>query len=302
MSLTPILWPFFFDLESYRKIFNLQIQFAAYCVLILIDDMLLHGKQRGITMSKKDRSETTKIATSYNSFGRTYHETRTTSGRLFNEYLEMPAVLSILPQSLKHKTVVDAGCGGGIYSVILAKLGAKVLGIDISQTMIDIANEEKPADLDITYSLGNLYDIQQTDESVDLIVCNYVLENLAELNTVFTEFHRVLKKDGLCLFSISHPLRAFTEKEFFQDKEIWRLENYFAGGTRTSDFGQGMTVLKFKRTCHDYLQAAFNAGFLANQFLEPQPIPEGKKCHPQQYEQAMRLPQLLIVGLIKPSK
>lgn len=46
---------------------------------------------------------------------------------------------------VKHKRVLDAGCGYGFYSILLAKRGAMVTGIDISEKMIALAknNAEK---------------------------------------------------------------------------------------------------------------------------------------------------------------
>ena len=88
------------------------------------------------------RNDAKIIADIYNKFGQAYHDSRKQDhGRLFNEYLDMPATFSLLPE-LKGKNVLDAGCGSGIYSRLLAQSGASVRGIDISDKMIGIAKKE----------------------------------------------------------------------------------------------------------------------------------------------------------------
>lgn len=128
---------------------------------------------------KKDSDE---IANAYNLHGRDYHASRQNGGRLFNEFLDMPATLSLIPEQLKGYKILDAGCDSGIYSRILAGRGAEVIGVDISKTMIEIAKEEKQAHENIEYVVGDISDTNLPNESIDLIICNYVLENIAIVN------------------------------------------------------------------------------------------------------------------------
>lgn len=240
------------------------------------------------------------IAEVYNKFGRYYHDSRKNdSGRLYNEYIDIPATLSLLPDNVKNLKVLDAGCGSGIYANMVAKRGAKVVGIDVSEEMIKIASEETPKELGVEYTVGDLYKLPFQDGSFNLIICTYVLENIESLDKVFDEFNRVLTPQGRCILSISHPLRAQSTKSKKEDKEIWVIEDYYEAGMRKSDFGSGMIVPKYKRTLEEYVKAIKKSGFVVTDLLEPRPVKEGKDVDPVNYEKAMRLPQLLVMELKK---
>jgi magnesium-protoporphyrin O-methyltransferase len=67
-------------------------------------------------------------------------------------------MLSRLPQDLTGKRVLDAGCGTGAMSEILARRGAEVVAIDISPQLVGIAEKRMPADLAprITFTSGDM--------------------------------------------------------------------------------------------------------------------------------------------------
>ncbi|MGH7867474.1 MAG: class I SAM-dependent methyltransferase, partial [Candidatus Dormibacteraceae bacterium] len=149
------------------------------------------------------------IGSIYDQFGDYYHRSRRkVAGRFANECIDVPAVLSLMPEDLSGKRVLDAGCGSGIYAQMIASRGASVTGVDASSKIIEIAEQEKPIDLEITYKVGDIGNLAFPDAAFDLVVCTYVLDNVGNLKSVFQEFHRLLKNQGICIFSISHPLRA----------------------------------------------------------------------------------------------
>jgi len=240
------------------------------------------------------------ISDVYNRFGDYYHDSRKkTSGRLHNEFIDIPATLSLLPNSLKNKKILDAGCGSGIYSVLLTKKDGEVIGVDISKKMIEIATRQTPKGLNIKYLVSGLYDLPFKNESFDIIVCNYVLENVEDLAKVFEQFFKVLTKKGVCIISLSHFMRGNSTPTIKDNKEQWVVENYFNTELRKSNFGGGMIVPKYRRTLQNYVDDLSKVGFVIERILEPQPIPEGELVDKEGYEKAMRLPQIMTMKLIK---
>ena len=70
-------------------------------------------------------------------------------------------LLSWLPADLTGKRVLDAGCGTGALAVEAARRGAEVVAVDVSASLIGIARERAPADLNgvsITFLAGDMMD------------------------------------------------------------------------------------------------------------------------------------------------
>jgi magnesium-protoporphyrin O-methyltransferase len=68
-------------------------------------------------------------------------------------------LLSWLPEDLRGKRVLDAGCGTGLAAVELARRGATVLAVDLSATLIALARERLPADIGdghIDFEVGDM--------------------------------------------------------------------------------------------------------------------------------------------------
>jgi len=68
-------------------------------------------------------------------------------------------LLSWLPDDLRGKRVLDAGCGTGVLAVELARRGAQVLAVDLSATLIELARERLPSDIGeghIDFEVGDM--------------------------------------------------------------------------------------------------------------------------------------------------
>ncbi len=104
--------------------------------------------------------------------------------------------------NVKGKRILDVGCGYGFTTVKLAKFGAHVTGIDISDKMIELArrNAEFNHVTDLTdIRVMSAQETDFPDESFDYIVGFGALHHL-NLDLVGKEFHRLLKPGGEALF------------------------------------------------------------------------------------------------------
>jgi 2-polyprenyl-6-hydroxyphenyl methylase/3-demethylubiquinone-9 3-methyltransferase len=79
---------------------------------------------------------------------------------------------------LEGKSALDVGCGAGLLAEPLARLGAKVTGIDASPKVIAVARDHAASmGLEIDYRVG---DVQKLEGEFDLITCMEVIEHVAD--------------------------------------------------------------------------------------------------------------------------
>ena len=126
--------------------------------------------------------------------------------RLLSERLERNGVSL---DSIKGKTVVDVGCGGGRYSVAWKLLGAKeVVGFDVSATGIaDARRRVEAAKIDgVIFQEGNVLSLPFCENSFDIVYSNGVLHHTTDWQTGVSELTRILKPEGLgWLYLIENP-------------------------------------------------------------------------------------------------
>jgi SAM-dependent methyltransferase len=106
---------------------------------------------------------------------------------------------------VRGKTVLDLGCGDGQNIIPLLERGAHVIGIDISQDLIAIAQKRlNDANLKASLMVGSAYETGLPDESIDAIFCMALIHHL-DIKLVRNEMWRVLRKDGVTI--LSEPVR-----------------------------------------------------------------------------------------------
>jgi 2-polyprenyl-6-hydroxyphenyl methylase/3-demethylubiquinone-9 3-methyltransferase len=100
---------------------------------------------------------------------------------------------------LEGKTALDVGCGAGLLAEPLARLGAKVTGIDAAPELIAVAREHAAArGLEIDYGSG---DVQQLDGQFDLVTSMEVIEHVADPGAFLKALAARLAPGGLLVLS-----------------------------------------------------------------------------------------------------
>ncbi|GAP97213.1 class I SAM-dependent methyltransferase [Leptolyngbya sp. NIES-2104] len=224
-----------------------------------------------------------------------------------NRILNSDPVLWQFVGDVNERLVLDAGCGTGYLSRQLAQKGAIVTGIDLSSEMIALA-QQKSAGSSIDFHQDSCSELRTLpDEDFDLLVSNYVLMDLPDLEEAIQAFYRVLKPGGVAVLVFSHPCFDQGAAVLHDDRSIiyhWK-ESYFGRQKRqdlpwkhfTSDF------IWFHRPLSDYWKAFKAAGFDVIDFEEPRL--KGDRAHLAKNEQELfkcqNLPYSVVFKLSKPS-
>jgi len=104
---------------------------------------------------------------------------------------------------LAGKTVIDIGCGGGILTESMAKLGAHVTGIDMSEAALNVAKLHKlESGLEINYVLTSAEDLAaEQPEQYDIVTCLEMLEHVPNPYSIIQACARLVKPQGHLFFS-----------------------------------------------------------------------------------------------------
>ncbi len=165
--------------------------------------------------------------------------------------------------------IVDFGCGPGLYTTRLAKLGATVTGLDFSRHSLEYAKSIASNEgLAINYIHQNYLEFA-TEERFDLammIMCDYCVLSPKQRKLLLERISGVLVPGGMFLFDV-HSLNLFEQREESATYELnqlnsfWSPDDYF-GFVNTFKYEPEKVILdKYtiieksrKRTVYNWLQ------------------------------------------------
>jgi SAM-dependent methyltransferase len=202
----------------------------------------------------------------------------------WNAYYDRPAVISLLPP-LANAKVLDAGCGSGWYCEYLLSQGATVTAVDFNADFVEMTNARVgqrarvlQADLAAPLQFAN-------DSDFDLVVCPLVMHYLKDWQPTLREFHRVLKPNGVLVFSTHHPSMNW---------QYYKLKNYFAHQLVEDEWFCGKVRFYHRpltAMSHD-LEAT---GFVIERLLEPQPTEDFRRVNPKEHDRLTKNPLFLFI-------
>ncbi|MFC4819468.1 class I SAM-dependent methyltransferase [Dokdonella ginsengisoli] len=125
------------------------------------------------------------------------------------------------------KRVLDAACGEGYGSALLADVAADVIGVDVDEATIGHARMRYGAKPRLRYERADATNLPFADKSFDVIVSFETLEHLAAQEELLAGFARVLADDGVLVIS-SPDKRTYSEAAGFRNefhvRELYREE------------------------------------------------------------------------------
>lgn len=194
----------------------------------------------------------------------------------YNILLEQPAMNQLLPD-LCGKCVLDLGCGYGHNCMDFVQRGAeRVVGMDISQRMLDIANTESSHER-IQYVRMSMTDISRITEGFDLIYSSLAVHYIEDFEALCKDMYALLNQGGYLLFSQEHPLvtATFGGHQHYNKDETGKavsftFSDYGRPGKRDT-FWYVDGVEKYHRRFSDIITSLCRAGFVIDTVCEPLP-------------------------------
>jgi SAM-dependent methyltransferase len=220
-----------------------------------------------------------------------------------------PALLAAC-EPLRHRAVLDLGCGQGYFSRQLAARGAHVDGLDISPELLAYAKaHEARQPLAIRYHLLSAADAatRWPHGHFDLVAACMSVQDMADVPRTLQASATVLRAGGRLVFSVPHPLTDPMFREWERDasgrKLSLKLDRYFDTGPGVCDWNMPRLTAYWSSPCWRYTLSEWThlvreAGFLIHDLHEPRPTAEQVAANPH-LDDCYQMPYFLIFDLSK---
>jgi uncharacterized protein (DUF1330 family)/ubiquinone/menaquinone biosynthesis C-methylase UbiE len=207
--------------------------------------------------------------------------------------------------------VLDLGCGQGYFCRQLARRGARVTGVDLSEELIGYAlAHEGEEPLGVQYHVMSASEIApHWQDAYDLVTGCMSIHDMADVTGVLQGASYVLRPGGRMVSSIPHPCTNTPYRQWERDEAgrtvALKIGRYFESGPMVSHWTMGRLAYHWHTPCWHYTLAEWStliaqAGFVIQRLYEPRPTEEQGARYPA-LAGARLVPAVLIFGLVKPS-
>ena len=165
------------------------------------------------TINKKEIEKFSKIANEWwdpNGKFKPLHKFNPIRIKYIKENIVRSFKLKISTKPLKDIDILDIGCGGGLLSEPMCRLGANVVGIDASKKNIDVAKfNSNKNNLKINYICASPETLK-IKKKFDVILNMEIIEHVNDINLFVQESSKLLKKDGLMFIAtLNKTLKSY---------------------------------------------------------------------------------------------
>lgn len=177
--------------------------------------------------------------------------------------------MELLPPDMSGMAAIELGCGTGYVSAWMARRGAKVVGVDVSEHQLETARRlrrEHRLELELVHA--NAEALPFESGRFDFAISEYGAALWADPDVWLREAHRVLKPGAPLSFLTLHPFaHLFAPDDVRELYGRTLLRDYF--GLARLDWGAD--GVEFNRTISGWLRLFREVGFEVLDYFEPRP-------------------------------
>ncbi|HEY0001425.1 MAG TPA: methyltransferase domain-containing protein [Actinoplanes sp.] len=221
---------------------------------------------------------------------RTRLEQTAHDGDFAKRHLINPSVLRMLGD-VRDQRILDAGCGNGYLSRMLADRGARVTGVEPARSPFDFAAEQETKQPQgIRYVQADLCALPDVGDPFDVVVSSMVLPVIPDWTAAMQACVHHLKPGGLFIFTVNHPC-------FEQLWSTWRAHGDYRTARYLVEYEiPGPHGVDHHRTLSTYLNQLTRLGCRLTEVDEPALSPDAATTGPPGIQAYVHLPNFLVVA------
>ncbi len=245
---------------------------------------------------------------SFEAIAEWYDQTMGEQGDRTHRHWLLPALLQALGD-VAGKSALDLGCGNGLASRLLAEHGARVIGIDLSHTLVARARAREASNpLGIDALVADAAHLPFPPDRFDLVTAHMVLMDAADGAGILREAGRVVRPGGRFVATLLHPCfepplaSAWTEETVDGERRtirrVWRYRTAYSVADRLHR-DQPAPIMRYHRPLEWYARHLRDAGLLIDTLDEPLPDEVFAVARPATYQRQLVAPSFLVLGARK---
>lgn len=215
-------------------------------------------------------------------------------GDFAKEYLLNPAILGMLGD-VSNKRVLDAGCGQGYFSRLLAARGAHVVGVEPGHSLFDYAVEvEERQSQGIRYVKEDLSALSDLG-GFDAVLASMVFGGIPDWRSAMSNCVDALVSGGVFVFSLNHPCFENLRTSWLEHGHL-RVDEYLDEYEIVGPYAPN-----FHRPLSDYMSHVLSLGCNLLEVSEPGLDAAVATGGPDGVEAYVHLPNFVVVAARKGS-
>lgn len=223
-----------------------------------------------------------------------------------------------LIENVKGKRVLEIGCGGGQNIIALARRGAEAFGVDPSKTQVAYARElARKCNMNVTFDISPAEHLPFDNEYFDTALSSHAFGYVGDIGKAYNEVYRVLKRNGIFVFCLTHPYFCAVGYYLAEDPEEPEIRNYLSWPEVTvwtweRDTGP-IQMWGYYRTLSQIINPLLENGFILEKIVEQgiedvaamseeekEEIPYLCELNEKEYAIERKLPSTFILKVKKP--